>query len=253
MRGKPPRLQPVPQFHSQEGAGRVPGDLLVKARDHVFHRIGIVVDQFRQNGKVVVVDDRVHLPAQRAQDRFRLGPDLHDILQRPDMKALEIDVEDVRGGVILQPLGDRFVEKIFFQIHGRQPEDPLVHRLRVLHDRLEIHVGQDVLFQVHAGGDLRQFHAFIGQGEDAALRNEYHIEIVHPRRFAAEGHLFDIAYEFLHAPFFYDWSFPSSTATFVPPAVKVPTKTIFFAFWLMSMNPPQPASLGPKRLTFTFP
>jgi hypothetical protein len=46
---------------------------------------------------------------------------------------------------------------------------------------------------------------------------------------------------------------PSSTATRRPPAVKVPVKITDRAFWLMLMKPPAPASLGPNRLTLTFP
>jgi len=37
------------------------------------------------------------------------------------------------------------------------------------------------------------------------------------------------------------------------PALKVPTKTTFFAFWLMLMKPPAPASFGPNLLTFRLP
>ena len=48
-------------------------------------------------------------------------------------------------------------------------------------------------------------------------------------------------------------SWPSSTAICSPPAVKVPVNTTARAFWLMLMNPPAPASLGPKRLTLTLP
>ena len=46
---------------------------------------------------------------------------------------------------------------------------------------------------------------------------------------------------------------PSSTATLSPPAVNVPANTSFFAFCEMLMKPPAPASLRPKRLTFTLP
>ena len=37
------------------------------------------------------------------------------------------------------------------------------------------------------------------------------------------------------------------------PAVKVPQKTTFLAFWLMLMKPPAPASRGPNRETFRLP
>ena len=46
---------------------------------------------------------------------------------------------------------------------------------------------------------------------------------------------------------------PLSTAISRPPAVKVPTKTTFLAFWLMFMKPPAPASRGPNLLTFRLP
>jgi hypothetical protein len=48
-------------------------------------------------------------------------------------------------------------------------------------------------------------------------------------------------------------SCPSLTATSRPPAVKVPTKTTFLAFWLMLMKPPAPASRGPNLLTLRLP
>ncbi len=48
-------------------------------------------------------------------------------------------------------------------------------------------------------------------------------------------------------------SLPPSTDTLRSPAVNVPTKTTFLAFWLMLMNPPAPASRGPNLLTFRLP
>ena len=36
-------------------------------------------------------------------------------------------------------------------------------------------------------------------------------------------------------------------------ATKVPGNTSRLAFWLMLMNPPEPASFGPNRLTLTLP
>ena len=50
---------------------------------------------------------------------------------------------------------------------------------------------------------------------------------------------------FFTPPSFTMASFPPPTENSVPPAVKVPTNTIFLEFWLMSMNPPHPASRGP--------
>jgi len=46
---------------------------------------------------------------------------------------------------------------------------------------------------------------------------------------------------------------PRCTASDSPPAAKVPANTTLRAFWLMLMNPPAPASLEPKRPTFTLP
>ena len=46
---------------------------------------------------------------------------------------------------------------------------------------------------------------------------------------------------------------PSATTTSRPPELKVPTKTTFLAFWLMSMKPPQPGMRLPNLLAFTLP
>ncbi len=48
-------------------------------------------------------------------------------------------------------------------------------------------------------------------------------------------------------------SLPSWMASPAPPAEKFPTKTTFLLFWLMLMNPPQPAIRSPKRLALTLP
>ena len=58
---------------------------------------------------------------------------------------------------------------------------------------------------------------------------------------------------FLEVPSRRIWSFSSATENSPPPAMKVPTNTTFFAFWLMLIKPPAPASRGPNRETLRLP
>ena len=68
---------------------------------------------------------------------------------------------------------------------------------------------------------------------------------------AAEGPMLDLPDELLSVAVLAIASRPSSIAGSRPPASKVPTNTTFFAFWLILMKPPAPASCGPNLLTLT--
>ena len=104
------------------------------------------------------------------------------------------------------------------------------------------------------GRDLDQLEAAVGQAEHAALGDVEHLLAAPARHAAAEGAVLDLrARTCASCLRSRSRSLPSSTATCRSPAVKVPTKTTFLAFWLMLMKPPAPASRGPNLLTLRLP
>ena len=124
----------------------------------------------------------------------------------------------------------------------------------LLDDRREVHVREDVALDVDAGRHLGQLQAALGQPEDAALGDvEHRLPGLAGRSAPLKVTWSTCLTNFRARPSWRMRSWPSSTAIFSPPAVKVPAKTTLRAFWLMLMKPPAPASFGPKRLTLRLP
>ena len=81
-------------------------------------------------------------------------------------------------------------------------------------------------------------HALGAEPEDAALGDVEHRLAALGGVGAVEGDLLDRGDELALPALRTMRSSPSSTATFSPPAVKVPANTTLRAFWLMLMKPP---------------
>ena len=74
-------------------------------------------------------------------------------------------------------------------------EDAGVHGLRIAHDRLEVHVREDVTVDIDAGRHLRQLKAIGDKAEDTALRDVQHALATPQGVVAGESAMLDLAYE----------------------------------------------------------
>ena len=109
---------------------------------------------------------------------------------------------------------------------------------------------EHVALEVDAGRNLDHFQAARGQPEHAALGDvQRRLAALAPRsaplKVRCSTSSTNLQRRALAAR---SCSAPSSISTCRSPAVKVPTNTTFFAFWLMLMKPPAPARRGPNLL-----
>ena len=95
-------------------------------------------------------------------------------------------------------------EQELLQAHRLGPKDAHVHRLRVAHDRLEVHMRQDVALDVDAGRDFDQLHAARRALEDATLGHVEHGLAGLGGVGAAEGDLLDRLDELVRRAFAHD-------------------------------------------------
>jgi hypothetical protein len=79
---------------------------------------------------------------------------------------------------------------------------------RLVDDRFEIHMRQNVPLQINPGSDLHQFQALFLEPEDTTLGNVEHRSFVDGGISAAEGFLFNLRNEFPFSPLLLDLHLP---------------------------------------------
>ena len=199
--GEAAAVQRLLHLQAQEGARRVAGGGEVVVRLQVLDHVRVVVVEVLVDAEPVVVDHGVDpLPGLLA------GPHQHqtqvvEIALGAGVPPLHVHEQDVALGIVAHPLGEVQVEEVGEQFHRLVAEQAGIHRHRLLDDRPEAHVGQDVPFDVDAGRHLDEFQALVGELEDAALGDVDHRLRPHLRVAPAEGDLLDLGQELLGASF----------------------------------------------------
>ena len=90
-------------------------------------------------------------------------------------------------------------------MHPFRAEDAFIHDLQVLcHFWTEVHLCQNVLFQIHARRDLGQHHTVLGQPEHRALCDIHDGLLLFRCILRTEGDLLDRRDEFVDASFLLD-------------------------------------------------
>src|SRR5262249_4237253 len=108
-------LQCLAELDAQETAGRVARHARIVAVHEAAHRLRIFVEQFRQDGEIVVVDDGVDAVADRLELPLHGPGDGADLRPAAYRVALEIDEEQVLLRVKGEPLVERDAEEIVAQ------------------------------------------------------------------------------------------------------------------------------------------
>ena len=88
VRGNGALGQQIAQFHAHKSAGGVAGDFVVEAADHVIDHRGVGFNQFRNDGKVIVVDNGLDFFLQGLADALDMLAYFLNLLVRPDAQSL---------------------------------------------------------------------------------------------------------------------------------------------------------------------
>ena len=91
---------------------------------------------------------------------------------------------------------------LFFQSHGTVLEDAGVHGFGVIDNRFEVHVSQDIFFDIDARRDFDEGQTVCGQFKDAAFGNIENAFAIAGGIGTVEGNLIDGLDEFLGLAFF---------------------------------------------------
>ena len=203
VRGHVAVTQGISELHAQEVAGRVARHARVIAFHQSLDHLAVGIEDFGGDGEVFIIDDGVHLLAERAQAGLDDRTDLLDIRERLDRQPLEIDEEGVLLRVVAEAFLEGHTQKVIAQAHRLGREDARVHQAwRCAHDRGETHLRQNVPFEVDSGCDFDELQALFTQREHAALGDVEHRLLARGSIFAAEGAMLDFVDEFRRGAFF---------------------------------------------------
>ena len=107
-------------------------------------------------------------------------------------RILEIEEQDVVLVIVVEARLEGHPQEILAQPHWLGLEEPDVHQLPLAHDRLEIHLVQDVLLDVDARRDLDQLQPLPCELEHAALGDIENVLVIPRGVLAREGAVLDL-------------------------------------------------------------
>src|SRR6478672_3985692 len=175
-----------------EGAGGEARHAMEIALANLGHRVEVSVLDIAVEQETVIVYDRVDLVAKRLDDSSDpiLGR-VHNV-DRLHFKILEIEEQDVVLVIVVEARLEGHPQEILAQSHWLGLEEPGVHQVRLAHDRLEIHLVQDVVLDVDARRNLDQLQPLPCELEHAALGDVENVLVVLGGVLARKGAVLDL-------------------------------------------------------------
>src|SRR5215208_7838940 len=92
----------------------------------------------------VIVDDQMHLAPDRPAGALELPADQLHVLDRANLKPLEVSEQRVAALIIADPLQKAQAQEVLFEPHHGLAKEAHIHGLWIIHDRLKAHLAQDV-------------------------------------------------------------------------------------------------------------
>ncbi len=104
-------------------------------------------------------------------DAAYLRADRRDVLRALHLELFEIQEQDVLLFVVVDACFQWQAQHVRAQSHRLRAEDPRIHQGWRAHDRREVHLGENIAFQIDARRNLDEFQALRAQLEYATLGN----------------------------------------------------------------------------------
>ena len=110
-------IERVSQLAAQEAVGRIARRARIEPVHQIAHHRGILVDNVREDGEILIVDDRLDLVAHRLEDRLDRMADPFDVLLVANDMPFEIDEELPFLRMLRESLLERHTQEIVTQVH----------------------------------------------------------------------------------------------------------------------------------------
>src|SRR6516225_1436458 len=144
----------LPKLHTHEGARREAGNRRVIVFEHVPVHVRIVVVGAFGYAELVIVDDDADPLADLFAPLLQQVAQLHNVGLCPDVHSLEIEEQYIALLIVGNAVGQVEIEQMSLKPHWFVLEYADIHRLRLADDWFEIHMRQNIPFDVDTGRDL---------------------------------------------------------------------------------------------------